>query len=171
MINTWMDTFTGKRFYPLDPNPDDICIEDIAHHLSNECRYGGACRFNYTVGQHCILGAKFVSEANRLPFLLHDASEAYLKDLLRGLKTQMPVYVEAEDKLQAIIYKKFGVLNVDYNEIKRVDYGMMATEVRVLMVNQDGWNRPEPPLDVIIVRWSHETVERVFLEMFHDYTN
>lgn len=31
-------TFTGKYVNLVDPDPDTICIEDIAHSLSMQCR-------------------------------------------------------------------------------------------------------------------------------------
>ena len=34
----WMITYTGKHFYPLDPDPALITLEDIAHALANICR-------------------------------------------------------------------------------------------------------------------------------------
>ena len=36
-----ISTYKGKRFNVLAPNPELICIEDIAHALSNLCRFGG----------------------------------------------------------------------------------------------------------------------------------
>ena len=50
----WIQTFTGKRMYPLDPKPEDICIEDIAHALSNICRFTGHTKKFYSVGEHSI---------------------------------------------------------------------------------------------------------------------
>lgn len=35
----WMQTFTGRQFWPLDPDAASIDIEDIAHALSMQCRY------------------------------------------------------------------------------------------------------------------------------------
>ena len=47
-------TFSGVRFWPLLPNPDDILIADIAHALSNQCRFGvHASRF-YSVAEHTV---------------------------------------------------------------------------------------------------------------------
>src|SRR5487761_1741512 len=43
----WIATFTGRAFWPLDPRPEDVVIEDIAHALSMLCRYGGHCRRFY----------------------------------------------------------------------------------------------------------------------------
>lgn len=43
----WIQTFTGRKVFPLHLRPDDVCIEDIAHHLSNLCRFTGATRSFY----------------------------------------------------------------------------------------------------------------------------
>ena len=37
-IGDWIQTYTGKCFYPLDPRPEEIDIMDIAHSLSMTCR-------------------------------------------------------------------------------------------------------------------------------------
>jgi hypothetical protein len=37
----WIQTYSGKAFWPLDPKPEDIDMVDIAHALSNKCRYQG----------------------------------------------------------------------------------------------------------------------------------
>lgn len=50
----WMQTYGGMKFWPLDPDPDRIIIEDIAHALSNICRYGGHARKFYSVAEHSI---------------------------------------------------------------------------------------------------------------------
>lgn len=36
-------TFSGRFFFPMDPRPEDVCIEDIAHSLSLKCRWTGQC--------------------------------------------------------------------------------------------------------------------------------
>lgn len=37
----WIQTYTGLRFYSMEPSHEDVCIEDIAHALSLICRFGG----------------------------------------------------------------------------------------------------------------------------------
>jgi hypothetical protein len=37
----WIQVYSGGKFYPLDPHPDEVFIEDIAHALSMLCRYTG----------------------------------------------------------------------------------------------------------------------------------
>ena len=33
----WIQAYTGRKFWPLDPRPEEIFIEDIAHHLALRC--------------------------------------------------------------------------------------------------------------------------------------
>mgnify|MGYP001611500127 CR=1 FL=1 len=111
-------TFSGKKFTPLNPQIEDICIEDIAHHLSNICRFTGATRSFYSVAQHSIMVAEMIGMMNysdkmKLQLqqfaLLHDASEAYLCDIARPLKYSglFDEYLIIEKKLQDMIYQKF----------------------------------------------------------------
>src|ERR1700724_2684254 len=81
----WQQTFTGRRFYPLSPRVEDVCIEDIAHALSNICRYGGHCREFYSVAQHCNMVSDWMPEF-KLEGLLHDSPEAYIGDMVRPVK-------------------------------------------------------------------------------------
>ena len=121
----WLQTFTGKKFYPFDPDPELICIEDIAHGLSMECRYSGQCRRFYSVAQHSVLMARdmFVRADLKRQALLHDAHEAYLKDLPSPLK-QLPefqFYKDACRHLQKLINVKFGLDIENDPAIKQAD--------------------------------------------------
>ena len=52
----WFQSLKGRRIYPLDPHPEDVDVEEIAHVLSRICRYGGHVpgKFPYSVAQHSI---------------------------------------------------------------------------------------------------------------------
>ncbi|MBL4933092.1 phosphohydrolase [Clostridium paridis] len=107
-------TYSKTKFYPLDPIEDDIKIIDIAHALSMLSRANGHFKHFYSVAQHsinCYKEAKFrgYSERVQLGCLLHDASESYISDLTRPVKKNLPGYFKIEEKLQGIVYKKFGV--------------------------------------------------------------
>ncbi len=167
--DAWMTTFTGKRFTPFYPNMDDICIEDIAHHLALECRYGGACKYHYSVAQHCVLGAEAVRGGMKLPFLLHDGAEAYFKDMVHNVKRYISDYQMAEKSLQELIFLKFKVHDFDRLEVKRIDFAIMATEVSVLISNKEGWSFPEPPLPVTIKPWTWRKAEEMFLNAYYIY--
>lgn len=131
----WIQTFTGKQFFPLDPRTDDICIEDIAHALSNLCRYGGHTECFYSVAQHCVLVSRAVPFEHALRGLLHDASEAYLIDVPRPIKhaVGMEEYRLAEKRLEAVIYERFGLDPVDSPCVKTADNQLLRTEQRDLM--------------------------------------
>ena len=46
-VGQWMQTRSGRAFWPLDPRADEIDCSDVAHALSNLCRYGGHTREFY----------------------------------------------------------------------------------------------------------------------------
>ena len=105
---SYITTVTGKHFYPLNPNPQDIDIDDIAHALSLICRANGHFKHFYSVAQHSIACAEEAIERGYSPevilgCLLHDASEAYLCDVTRPVKKHIPQYLRAEEKLQDVI--------------------------------------------------------------------
>lgn len=106
--NEYIRTFSGRKFWALDPRPEDIELIDIAHALSNNCRWGGHCGPFYSVAEHSVLTAALLPRHLQLAGLLHDASEAYLIDLPRPIKYQIPQYREIEHKLMLCIAEKYG---------------------------------------------------------------
>lgn len=145
---SYITTVTGIHFYPLDPNPDDIDIKDIAHALSLICRANGHFRHFYSVAQHCIACAEEAIERGYSPevilgCLLHDASEAYLCDVTRPVKKHIPQYLQAEEKLQEVIWKRFigrELTDTEKNQIFEIDDDILSMEFHLLMpedLNED----------------------------------
>lgn len=134
MITTsYVSTFSGNRFYPLEPRIDRVAIEDIAHGLAYQCRFNGqTCEF-YSVAQHSLVVASLVPARLRLAALLHDAAEAYLGDMVKPLKVLLPEFGAIEEKVTRIIADTFGVDFSDYGPIKKADLVALATEKRDLM--------------------------------------
>ena len=101
-LDGFIGTFSGLRFWPLDPNPEKILIADIAHALAHQCRFGGHASKFYSVAEHSVHVSKLCLPEHALWGLLHDASEAYLVDLPRPLKLlpEFAPYREAERRLQ-----------------------------------------------------------------------
>lgn len=128
MKSPWIQTFTGRCFYVLDPNPADICIEDIVHALSMICRFGGHIRKFYSVAQHSVFVASNVAPQHRKWALLHDAAEAYVGDMTSPLKAEMAEFRFAEARVQAAIAIAFGLLGPMPPEIKVADKRAMETE-------------------------------------------
>lgn len=139
----WTSTYTGLRVYPLDPRPEDFCIEDIAQGLSNTCRYSGQCFSFYSVAEHSWRGAKRALDqampALAYEFLLHDAAEAYAGDVVRPLAASIDRYREIRDGLQRVINVKFGLLPDATPECEELDARMLATEAPVMFAHNDKW--------------------------------
>lgn len=147
--SSWIQTFSGKKFYPLNPLPQEICIEDIAHGLANTCRFAGQCNVNYSVAQHSLLVSHRVPPEHALWGLLHDASEAYHGDLARPIKNHLPGYRQMQDRLMAAIAQRFGLTLPMPPEVKIADNRMLVTERRDLMGRL--WKPiPDPSLDQYI---------------------
>lgn len=118
-------TYTKTRFEPVNPVIEDIHIEDIAHALSMLARANGHFPQFYSVAQHslnCCKEAKARDYSTRVQLgcLLHDASECYISDLTRPVKIQLPDYSIIEEKLQNMIYRRFGLSDLSEEELKLI---------------------------------------------------
>lgn len=116
-------TFTGIYIDPCNPDPSRLSIIDIAHALSNSCRYGGHCPKFYSVAEHSVLVHNLM-EKERFPKpalfagLMHDAEEAYLMDMPTPIKRQFQNYVDAGVNLRKVIWEHYGI---DWNLYKSVE--------------------------------------------------
>jgi uncharacterized protein len=167
----WIQSFTGKKLYPLDPRMEDICIRDIAHNLSNICRFAGACREFYSVAQHSVL-VSYLSGSFAEHGLLHDASEGCgLGDLVKPIKKldAFAGYREAEARMQTLIYRKFDLNPVEPEEVKEADIRVFATEARDLRsITHPDWMAPCEPYPFIIKPLPPKEAEQLFLYRFKD---
>lgn len=166
----WFQTHTGVQFYPIDPRPEDINITDIAHGLSHVCRFGGHTREFYSVAQHSVIVSQIVPSELALVGLLHDASEAYLGDMVRPLKLSMPEYRRAEERLERVIAEVFGIAFPYPPEIKHADNVALMTERRDLLAVHRAWSWKVEPLAMPIVAWSPQLARRMFLARFKELT-
>lgn len=114
-------TQSGIYVNVFNPTVDMINIEDIAHALSNLCRFGGHTRKFYSVAQHSILCSLYVHDAYKREALLHDAAEAYLVDLPSPIKRKMYDYQKIEKNLHEIIAQKFGLPYKISNDVYKAD--------------------------------------------------
>lgn len=164
----WILTYTGKKLYPLNPRMEDICIRDIAHGLSNICRFGGQCREFYSVAQHCVL-VSYMSGPFGFHGQLHDASEGMgLLDIPTPVKKspELAGYRAAENKLQAMIYRKFDLDETEPKEVKQVDSRMFITEALCLRDNHGLWQPKEEPYPFTITPLPPKEAEKLFLNRF-----
>jgi hypothetical protein len=174
----WFITYTGTQFFLTDPHPDDVLVEDIAHALSMVCRFGGHTQVFYSVAQHSDLCRELVARWHpknytlQLHALLHDASEAYLGDIVRPLKVTMADYQRYEEQMMTVIYDSLGLSEPtakDHGVIKKADNMLLMTERRDL-INHRGipWMITERPVRKHIRVMSSANAEAVFLASYRN---
>jgi len=181
-------TYTGKAFDLLNPKPEMVCIEDIAHSLAYQCRYTGHTREFYSIAQHCVLMAMNSDlPGDPMAKLMHDADEAYIGDIARPWKALLyvenPEYPEKtcqplmpvrkfERGIQFVIGQALGIDLTHPAEVKVADLRMMATEIKDLM--PAGFSAEEWEIDIsnpvkeTINPWPPFTAEMCFLELYED---
>jgi hypothetical protein len=164
-------TFSGIRFWPLDPRPADILIQDIAHALAQQPRFGGHTRQFYSIAQHSVLVSQLCRPEDALWGLLHDASEAYLQDVCRPLKelAEFDAYRAAESRSQRCIVKRFGLGPEQPPSVTAADDWMLAVEYRDLMTPVRDQYIAAPPAHVsvsITELWRPELAKLAFLTRF-----
>jgi hypothetical protein len=179
----WIETYTGKHFYPFDPRIEEVDIIDIAHALSNICRYNGHCRYHYSVAQHSIYIARELMKMGAaietvLAGLLHDAAEAYFGDIPRPIKRSLhseEIYILEMNIRDTIFDKYLPGFNNFPAQVRKLDNDILFVEGDQLMNNTDGWwikdtvdMKSFPGL--VISYWSAFEAEQQFLKLFYELT-
>lgn len=167
----WILTHSGRHIDLLNPRPEEIEIVDIAMALSRECRFSGQCREFYSVAQHSVLASRIVPEAFTLEALLHDATEAWLRNLPQPLKRLLPEYSRIERTLDQVIRRKFSLPEEMSGPVHRADWVLLATEKRDLTTHDPyAWPILEGirPLPEPIVFWSPVNAMERFLRRFSE---
>ncbi|WP_085025277.1 hypothetical protein [Ensifer aridi] len=169
-VGDWIQTFTGKRFYPLDARIEDIDIRDIAHALSMQCRFAGHCLRFYSVAEHCVHLSRYLHPQHGLLVarwaLLHDASEAYILDVPRPLKPFLTNYREIESHLMAAIARRFALYAAMPSALKEADNRILADEAAQNLLPLQWDYQPGAPLGIDLQFWTPEEAEREFLAQF-----
>lgn len=166
----WMQTYCGQMFWPMDPRADEVDIRDIAHALSNACRYAGHVREFYSVAEHSVLMSRAMSSLNdRRWALLHDATEAYLVDVPRPVKPYLAGYREAEAALMDVIATRFRLVGEMPETVKRADNGILQDErAQAMGPSAHDCGFEAPPLGVTLRFWRPDEAEREFLISFSE---
>jgi len=166
-------------FYPFDPRPEEIHIRDIAHALSMLCRFGGHVRSFYSVAQHSVLVSLNVPEEFALVGFLHDATEAYIGDMVAPIKRQLPRFNYVEDLVWCAVVDRFDLTEhgVDPTtmamppEVKHADMRALVTEMR------DLWSGPSEERSFEYEAWEtpiipqiQTTAEAAFERRWHELT-
>jgi hypothetical protein len=172
----WIQTYTGKQYWPIDPRPEDVDILDIAHALSMLCRFGGHCLKFYSVAEHSVhiarwLYPRYGAEA-ALCGLLHDATEAYVTDVPRPTKAFLYGYKEIEHQNWLAIAAAFNLPATLPHQVKDADRRMLTDEASQNMAKCDAeWSTTMEPLGIQLQYWSTDRAEAEFLSCFCDYAS
>jgi len=179
----WLQTYTGRPYWFLDPKPEDITIGDIAQALANKCRFSGHTQEFYSVAQHSVLVAEQV--ANDLPeeeatiiklwALMHDAPEAYLNDIPRPILKSTKIGAEMEmltTKCLSAISENFKIPLPIPDAVWEADDRMLVTERDQLMLDSPlEWGLKAEPYKIRIIPWSPQDARHAFLTIFWVYYN
>lgn len=168
-MDSWIGTYTKEQVFPLTPDPSTVHLEDIAHALSNICRFNGHTNGHYSVAQHCLnvanLCAKLAESMNlseydsslaELEGLMHDASEYALCDVPSPIKQFFSIngesYYAVEERLQRAIRVGLGFDRYIPEEVKGIvkhaDLAMLRIEADRLMHGTGWWNWEVPEATV-----------------------
>lgn len=171
----FMQTATGRKFWPMDPRADEVFIEDIAHSLSMQCRYAGHCLRFYSVAEHSVMIARHLAASHApevaLYGLLHDASEAYLIDVPRPVKPYLTGYKVAEAAVMEVVCRRFGLPHEMPPEVHEADERIIADEL-VNLVPMDWHARyAGKELGVRLRFWSPYRAREEFMATFAALTS
>lgn len=176
----WFQTRSGIPFYILDPRPEDVVVEDIAHSLAYQCRYNGHSARFYSVAEHAWHVSQVADQQGRpsvdiFHALHHDSAEAYTSDIPKPIKNSLPDLREAEDRVEAVVFAALGVPCAKPQWLRELDQRIVKDEKEQLMgpprtgaewpINGDKQKTYDAlePLGVKVQCWSPGMAKEMFL--------
>lgn len=165
----WMQTASGLAFWPMDPRADEVRLFDIAHSLSNLCRYNGHTKRFYSVAEHSVLVSQVVPRQDALAGLLHDATEAYCADVPRPLKAYLVGYSTIEHRVWEAVAEHFGLPIALPASVKEADNTVLLAEKAALLGESPHpwtWASDIKPADVEIRCWTPDEARSAFIGRF-----
>lgn len=181
MIDTskaFIATYTGKKFFLLEPRIEDIDVIDIAHSLAMQCRWTGHCRHHYSIAQHAYYCSLIGPEEEAFQRLHHDDSEAYIADMNRPLKHYTEAgaaYKKVEKPLQDLIYDAMGLSRIEHESVHLADHAMLYAEKSQIMGylfdEAEKWTPDEAQANIKIEQWTPEYAEHMYLKRHWELQN
>jgi 5'-deoxynucleotidase YfbR-like HD superfamily hydrolase len=183
----WQRMLSGRRLDLLDPSPLDVEIEDIAHGLARMPRWNGQTKGAniFSVAQHSLIVEHItrvlkpdLADRWRLAFLLHDAPEYVVADLISPFKAMLGgEYKAIEKRLMTAVHLRFGLPpelpEVHRKLLKRADQAAAYMEATKLA----GFDKAEAlkffgkpvgvPAGLDFTPWPAEKAEKRFLSRFN----
>jgi hypothetical protein len=158
---SFIQTFSGRKFFPFNPKVDDIDIEDVAHALSNTCRYSGHCKKFYSVAQHSYLVSFKCNPENAMWGLLHDGAECYSGgDIPTPIKHFVPEMQNIEKGILKLLSTKFDLTYPIPQDVHEADKSMFLIEWSNLMTQKETKDE--------FVIWSPKKAKKMFLQRYYE---
>ncbi|MBF0380138.1 MAG: phosphohydrolase [Magnetococcales bacterium] len=167
---SWIQTYSGLQFWPMDARKHEVNIEDIAHALSMLCRFNGHLERFYSVAEHSVYVSQIVSPENQLWGLIHDSAEAYLADIPSPVKKHLAQFKSIEKNLLKVICSHFNIDSKMPEEIKLADMVLLSTEKKVLMKPEPAsWgDMPQPTDKIVIAGLAPHEAKDLFLKRYQE---
>lgn len=170
----YIETYTGKTVFFMDPDPSMFDIHDIAHALSNNCRWTGHCKNFISVAEHSYWASTLVDPKYAMEALMHDASEAYLTDVAAPIKPYLTNYYEIEAKIMKALSVQFNFQYPLPKKVKQIDTLLLSEEAYQVVPSQGKqwkmWEsiggRPEKR-DLEFGFWTPEEAEEMFMFQYY----
>lgn len=173
--NAWINTYSGKRFFPLNPRKEDLSLVDIAHSLAHQCRWTGHCRFHFSISQHSCYAYDFCEDEEAKPWaLFHDSPEAYLVDVARPIKAHLGGYKDFENKIAEVVIEEYSLPFSHRIEtvVKKIDSDLLVLERENLINKADFiWGYEDRDIQYLrekfpngIPQWTPAEAEHEFLK-------
>jgi hypothetical protein len=165
MIAPWLHTHAGLAFDLVDPRVDQVSLRDVAHALSNLCRYTGHASRFYSVAEHSVhVSRRVAAEVGHLGLprravwcaLMHDAHEAYLGDVASPIKAAMRAmggtsWKSLERGVERCVRERFDC-EMELGE--QVEYAVRVADVRMLATEAPQVLPWPPPRDWELPDWA-----------------
>jgi hypothetical protein len=179
----WILTYTGREFHSLDPDPAEVDLKDIAHHLSLKCRFAGATRTMASVALHSVMVSQLLPHNDpllQLQGLLHDAAEAYWADIPTPFKNDprlKELMYAIEDRILRAVFTGLGIpfpSDEQWYRINVADRQMCQFEAQQKMGRHPAWDEKFRDLApqtrfTFLSELRAETVEKLFEDHFYAY--
>lgn len=169
-------TYTGLQVDLMNPDVQSIDINDIAHSLSNICRFNGHTNVFYSVAAHsiCIARALLQQSSPRMALygLLHDASEAYIHDIISPFKRMLPEYGDIERRFMQMIYARYDIpypTEAEKHFVKTFDLAALYLEIQAFTSHPEHYDIPKSfVFNISPISSDNCTVAGVYKDMFND---
>jgi hypothetical protein len=129
VLDGCMITHTGQVFDLMNPDPEQINLEDIAYGLGFTCRWNGGLKTYFSVAEHCCRMYDSLPEPYKATALFHDAEEAYWGDIISPVKRLMSHEMRKKmADLRELVFAKYNINPID-EVVEKEDARMLEWEL------------------------------------------